>query len=88
MTQSGRELRIEIVVGSLASPLHEQIGCEAVVVEAFQAQLDALNLLRVHEIIPEGVAWLGAERVILKEYGRNILVPPKQEKQDDGGSER
>ena len=55
---------MEIEVGTLAQPLHEQLRVAPESVKHHQRDLDALNRLRIRGIIPPAIAWKGVEKVL------------------------
>ena len=56
----------ELALGALADPIHKQMGLEENETELEQADLDALNRLRIRGVIPERLAWNSSNKVIKK----------------------
>ena len=65
MTDSNRK-QVEVHMGALAPPLHEQLGVPAEDVAKYQRALESLNYLRVHGFLPASTAWKRAEMAMAR----------------------
>ena len=65
MTDSNRK-QVEVQMGALAPPLHEQLGVPAEDVAKYQRALESLNYLRIHGFLPASIAWKRAEMAMAR----------------------
>ena len=56
--------KVQIHIGALAPPLHEQLAVPPEVLDQQQQDIDALIRLRVRGVIPSSVARRGESKVI------------------------
>ena len=60
---------MQISLGGMSPPLHEQIGCEEQLVEIHQRATDSIVFLRIHGFLPDGEAHKANKRLI-KDLGK------------------
>ena len=58
--------RVQIQMGALASPLHQQLGVPAEDVAKYQRALESLNYLRIHGFLPASIALKRAEMAMAR----------------------
>ena len=58
--------RIQIQMGALAPPLHEQLGVPAEDVAKYQRALESLNYLRIHGFLPASIALKRSEMAMAR----------------------
>ena len=58
--------QVEILLGGMTPPLHEQLGVPAEDVAKYQRALESLNYLRIHGFLPASIAWKRSEMAMAR----------------------